>query len=243
MTTQEKVRATLFGEIADIALKIGTKGEYCEMAVRQDGREYPAKCRAFDPDLVNQLKQMRKGDKIGLEIEETQGQYQGKKITYRNIVGILVTPAPAPEKVKPLPKLPTVDEMTEPIHDARYWANRDQRGLEIAWGQAINCAVARMGVGALDDSYFEVMEQAANRFYPIILGGPQMPLPPETMGLMSKEIAGRLLLTRDGVIAYAKTLGYGDKVGMAQVEGVTTAMRTGDFAKAVELLKAAKEKV
>ncbi len=48
----------------------------------------------------------------------------------------------------------------------------DTKRNEIAWGQAINCAVARMGVGAADDVYFKVMTETANRFYPIILGGP-----------------------------------------------------------------------
>ncbi len=49
----------------------------------------------------------------------------------------------------------------------------DTRRLEIAWGQAINCAVARMGIGPFDGAYLGTVEMSANLIYPLILKGPK----------------------------------------------------------------------
>ena len=208
------------GEIASIAIKSGASGPFAEVALWENGkrdRKYPTKYRAFDSVLVARLQQRHKGERIGLEIEEVPGLYQGKAVTHQNIVGIGES-----EPMSPVP-LGETDAGGRWTQDAR---------LLITWGQSINCAVARMGVGQLDDAYFHVMAEAANRFYLIILGGPEL-----TPDIITEPAP----LTRASIIKWAvEEGGYADIKAMAVVPGVTTAMHEGRFGDALNLLKQAK---
>jgi hypothetical protein len=95
---------TLQGTISDIGFKFTAKGnEFAEVSVSQTGKQYPVKARCFDEDLVARFKKAKKGMGVTLDIEEEPGEYQGKKITYRNIIGILdaqATPADAPQSAQ-----------------------------------------------------------------------------------------------------------------------------------------------
>ena len=106
MTTEKK---TISGTISDIAFK-STKNdeEYVEVSLMQPGQQYATKCRAFDEELVTRFHNAKKGTLIGLAIEESPGTYQGKSITYRNIIGIT-----AAEKREAFP------EDTEALRTAR----------------------------------------------------------------------------------------------------------------------------
>ena len=80
------------GIVADKAVK-ETKGgtQYIELKIQSDeGSEYATTVRAFDNDIVAQcISDIRKEDSVTLGIEERIGQYQGKDVTYRNIISIV----------------------------------------------------------------------------------------------------------------------------------------------------------
>jgi len=97
MTT--KTQRNISGTIADLAFKYTAKGdEYAEVSLEEPGNKYPTKARAFNGDLVARFHNAQKGTLVGLAIEEEQGEYNGKPITYRNIVAIVpATTAPPPE--------------------------------------------------------------------------------------------------------------------------------------------------
>ena len=87
-TTPPRIRGT----ITDVAFKYTRtkeRKEYAELSVLEVGRESPVKCRAFDKELVDRFKRATKGMTVDLAIEEEPGTYQGKSITYRNIVGVI----------------------------------------------------------------------------------------------------------------------------------------------------------
>jgi hypothetical protein len=120
----------------------------------------------------------------------------------------------------------------------------DERRLQIAWSQAINCAVARLGVGPFDGAYLGTIEMSANLIYPLILKGPKQAqdVPQGAQGATPTAVVDDVELTRDGVIAWATTKGgYAGPKAMAEINGVTAYMQSGNFAGAVRLLKAAKE--
>jgi len=87
--TTEKPRKTLSGTITDIAFKKDRNDkEYVEVSLLQPGNEHATKCRAFDEDMVPRFHNAKKDTSVGLIIEESSGTYEGRPITYRNIVGI-----------------------------------------------------------------------------------------------------------------------------------------------------------
>ncbi len=148
MTTQDRVKRTIYGELTDLATKIGTKGEYSEVKLQVEGQRYPLTCRAFDEALVKQFKQARKGMTVGLEVEEEKGEYtdkDGKKrsVTYRNIVGIVAAresapqPPPGTGPAAPAPADARPSEGQTKSDSDLYWEERN-RTIEAEW--AINQA-------------------------------------------------------------------------------------------------------
>lgn len=103
------------GEITDVAFKKGSKGEYVEVKLQQDGKKYPTTCRAFDGDLIARFHKAGRGMKVGFEIEEAAGDYQGKRVTYRNVVGI-----------RPFGGVGSHADESEPLIDGPPLANRGQ---------------------------------------------------------------------------------------------------------------------
>ncbi len=170
---------TLTGEITDIAFKPDKNGnEYVEVSLSQPGKQYATKCRAFDDGMVARFKKARKGMALGLVIEEEHGEYQGRSVTYRNIVGLTAAGTPLAAEGPPPPN------GSPP---------RDQLGLRIAWAQAVNLGVEAMSEQhpqgywqrlAADGivverriAYLQDVEAMANLFYPLILAGPGQAAP------------------------------------------------------------------
>ena len=112
---------TISGTITDIARKEGTNGEYVEVSVLQPGQNYPTKCRAFDEELVEDFRGIKKGAAISLTITESPGTYQGRPITYRNIVDFdddpPVSRQPAPNTQQSTPSQQTPTPRGEPTPD------------------------------------------------------------------------------------------------------------------------------
>lgn len=90
MTTKEKTKRTIHGTIADLSQKKDKNGKpFYEVSLQQEGLKYPTKARAFREEMVTRFDKATKGVQIGLEVEEEQGEWQGKPVTYRDIVGIV----------------------------------------------------------------------------------------------------------------------------------------------------------
>jgi hypothetical protein len=77
---------TVIGELTDKATKEGINGQYVELRVLPQGRDYPVTVRDFD-DLVN-TSDFKKGDTVEVEFSERVGNYRGREVTYRNLVSI-----------------------------------------------------------------------------------------------------------------------------------------------------------
>ena len=138
MTTETKETITLSGTIQDIAFKYTNEGnEFAEVSL-DVGRQYPVKCRAFDEDLVKRVHNAKKGQDAGFLINETKGSYQGKEVTYRNIVGITqADPAsnPPPPKAKPTQSAQSASSVSD--HDRQESIQR-QVSLKCAVDLAAN---------------------------------------------------------------------------------------------------------
>ncbi len=195
---------------------------------------------------------------LELEIPQFKSKYPTKVTRVPEAVAQLLAPRAAPYSIVLLRENLKKDKTGTQPYDY-YWGLEglattaetatkasepkpvDTRRMEIAWGQSINCAVARMGVGAVDDAYFTVMEQTANRFYPIILGGPEhdQDAPQATQGATPKPAT----VTFDSLGALytaAIELGYPTMKSRMDVPGVQEAIEAKDYSRAYELLKAAK---
>lgn len=101
MTT--KITKTLTGTIGSVDFKYSANGnEFAtvDLRLKPDDR-YGPKCRAFIEELVEQLRSHHKGDRITLEIQEEPGHFDGKPVTYRNIIGILLPHNALPPAGKP----------------------------------------------------------------------------------------------------------------------------------------------
>lgn len=86
---EEKPTKTLSGTISDVAFKSDRNDkEYAEVSIMEPGKQYATKCRAFDEAVVGRFHNAKKGTFIGVVITESPGTYEGRAITYRNIVRI-----------------------------------------------------------------------------------------------------------------------------------------------------------
>ena len=138
------VTTTIAGEIVDLAFKWAkNNNEYAELAILEEGRQWPIKgIRAFDAELVGRLHKAQVGMWVSLGIHEREGDYQGKAITYRNLVEIrdAKTEAPASASAPAArPKAQTTETPQTPRATPTY-AERAADGM--AKGNAINAAGA-----------------------------------------------------------------------------------------------------
>ena len=113
MTTQDRQMIT--GTVASAAIKKKQNGEpYGEVALIPDGLSKPVTLRAWTEECVQFCSTLKKDDWVSLLFTEGQREYDGKQITFRNIVGIGDAPEAAPDYIdvlddpKPTPK-PQVD--------------------------------------------------------------------------------------------------------------------------------------
>ena len=81
------------GTVVDKAIKQSRKGQnYIELKIQDDpGSEYATTVRAFDEEVVAQCTDIKKGATVILGISETKGEYQGREVTYRNVVAVVST--------------------------------------------------------------------------------------------------------------------------------------------------------
>lgn len=175
----ESNRYVMTGEIADLAYKYTQKGdEYAEVSVAVNGNTsiYPTKLRTFDSILVSQLHGASRAYQISVDVEERPGTYQGKSITYRNIVGITSLAEPSADAPAATPQAPTqaptrqVDQGAEPAP----WSNSiDER---IAWNSAINNGANHVDSQGPwqgpDHAWLKRVDEKANEIYGLIRRGP-----------------------------------------------------------------------
>ena len=81
------------GTVVDKAIKESRNGQnYIELKIQDDpGSEYATTVRAFDEEVVAQCTNIKKGATVILGISETKGEYQGREVTYRNVVAVVST--------------------------------------------------------------------------------------------------------------------------------------------------------
>jgi len=142
----------------------------------------------------------------------------------------------------------------------------DERGLQIAWAQSINCAIQTLGPMAgppVDpDAYLAKVFTLAQRYYPMVLARPQEDAPAAQIGASAPKPApqgetktpaakaGAPMMTIDELVEWANQNGYSvigpdgtwDKAGtkreMGKVPGVTRAIVEKKLFDALTLLKA-----
>jgi len=145
------------GTIDDVAMKRTSRdGKYAEVKLLVSGNTYPLTLRCFDEPLVERLENARRGMETGFLIEERDGEYQGKAITYRNIVGIVSS---ATEPLSDAAKAVIDDGLFPPVggeappisRPLTSWrppvasqATTDPRGAGMAWGNSVNAAAASL---------------------------------------------------------------------------------------------------
>lgn len=202
---------------------------------------------------VKALKLLKDGDPVTLVVSPKLKKDRADDGTFGNYFWNVVGIAAQQPATQPAP--PAHGEPVEP-QLRQTWPVPDRHQMAISWGQSINCAVARIGIGAVDDSYFKVIEQTANRFYPIILGGPtqqpfadtEPPLPgPEAPGAPSDEAGAAVapvpaMATLGDFYTEATKLGFPTVRLRMDVSGVAAAIEAKDYQKAWRFLAAAAKK-
>jgi hypothetical protein len=105
------------------------------LTILEEGRQWPIKgIRAFDVDLVARLHKAQVGMWVSLGIHEREGDYQGKAITYRNVVSILDAKVQAPASA------PAAQPGAQTPRATPTYAERATDGM--AKGNSINASAA-----------------------------------------------------------------------------------------------------
>lgn len=112
------------------------------------GSKYPLKVKAWtqmskdDPrptPIVEHLAGVKAGQRVEVTFTEKAGEYMGKPVTYRNLVGIALVTDSTPNCAPAPSEKPKADGQTIPHHAP------DERGKAITWMSCFNNACSLYG--------------------------------------------------------------------------------------------------
>lgn len=237
--------------------------------------------------IVEARAEAKDGWKLELDVPEFRSKYPTKVSHVKEAVAKLLPPRAAPYSVVLVRENLMKDKSGDlPWH--YYWGleglaseqetaaatvrgepeSRDERGLQIAWAQSINCAIATLGQAGPDDNkddYLIVIHSWAEQYYPMIRNrptdapaaterAPETKTPTGTRKAPPKASSGTPMLSVEELVEWANKNGYsaigpdgtwdkdGTKRQMAKVKGVTEAIVSGKLNIALDLLTAEAKK-
>ena len=163
------------GTVVDKAIKESRNGQnYIELKIQDaPGSEYATTVRAFDEEVVAQCTDIKKGATVILGISETKGEYQGREVTYRNVVAVVSTEegrtgSDSSPTIKPQGQGTTIPK---PVQQASVG-----------------------GIGQIDPNQMRIMRQSTLGYASVLIA-PMVKdfATPELMMVRTIQVAGKLL--------------------------------------------------